>query len=74
MRIISLVTLAAIATASVAQANSLHSVDRDSSGGISFAEFERVYGPERGKINFSYIDKNNDQMIDWVEFNSELND
>jgi len=74
MRIISLVTLAAIATASVAQANSLHSVDRDGSGGISYSEFKHVYGPELGKITFGYIDKNNDQMIDWVEFNSELND
>lgn len=73
MRILSLMTAAALATASMAQANSLHSIDANGDGGISYQEYFHVYGPDAGPVQFGYADKDNDGLLDWVEFNHAFN-
>lgn len=73
MRVLSLITAVTLAAASMAQANSLHSVDSNGDGRVSYLEYFHVYGPDAGPIKFGYADTDNDGSLNWVEFNSVFN-
>ena len=67
MKAVTLLTLAAVATASAASA-SLPRFDDNKDGTLSVAEYLDAFGPEQGREQFYVIDKNNDQMIDVAEY------
>ena len=73
MKAITLMTLAAIATASAANA-SLPRFDDNGNGTISVEEYLDAFGPEQGVEQFRHIDKNGNGMIDAVEYRAETND
>ncbi len=70
MKTITFLTLAAIATASAANA-SVARLDKNGDNVISASEFLNVYGPDRGIEQFNHADTNNDRVIDAGEFAAE---
>jgi hypothetical protein len=70
MKIAAIVTIAALGTATIANAN-IGRLDANDDGVISASEFLHVYGPERDIRNFRSADSNNDGVIDAQEFKAE---
>lgn len=73
MKFVTAITLAAIATASAANASTLVNFDDDKDGSISVSEYLDAFGPEQGREQFYVIDKNNDLMIDVAEYQGATN-
>ena len=72
MKAVTLLTLAAVATASAASA-SLPRFDDNKDGTLSVAEYLDAFGPEQGREQFYVIDKNNDLIIDKDEYQRATN-
>jgi Ca2+-binding EF-hand superfamily protein len=70
MKLVTALTIAAIASASAASA-SISRIDANDDGVVSKTEFLHVYGPERDVSTFRAADANNDGVIDGAEFKAE---
>jgi Ca2+-binding EF-hand superfamily protein len=70
MKLVTALTIAAIASASAATA-SISTLDQNDDGVISKTEFLHVYGPDLDVSNFRAADWNNDGVIDGAEFKAE---